>query len=150
MNTPEAKIKFPTIELLSKQMVERPMAHPGDLITEYNFDIVADARVNADLKIVVIKVDIKIQEKDKQINLASLTVGCAFEIENFDEIIIKQDENLYYVPPVVDTTLKSVSISTVRGIMYSEFRGTYLFNCILPVVILPIPQEIQKKEEAIV
>jgi hypothetical protein len=36
---------------------------------------------------------------------------------------------------------------TARGIMFSEFRGTYLLNAILPIVILSIPQEEDKKIE---
>ena len=101
------------------------------------------------IKAIFIKVDIKIRERDKELIIASISTGCGFEIDNFDEVILKQEDNRYFIPSEVDALLKSVSVSTARGVMFSEFRGTYLFNLILPVIIFqPPPIEQIEKEFA--
>jgi hypothetical protein len=139
MDNPQAKIKFKGIELLSINMVRRP-DNIAILATNFHFEVNAELRVNPELKIILIIVDINIRELNQEELRASISVGCVFDVDNFDEVIKKQNETLYNVPPELDALLKSVSISTTRGIMHSEFKGTYLGNAVLPVIILPAIQ----------
>jgi hypothetical protein len=136
MSTPQAKIRFRAIELLSVNIVRRP----DNLLiipSEFHFDVNAELRVNPDLKFLLIIVNINAREINTENVIASISVGCVFDVENFDEIVKKGEGNVFNVPPELDALLKSISISTTRGVMYSEFKGTYLTNAVLPVIILP-------------
>jgi hypothetical protein len=66
--------------------------------------------------------------------LGSFGAACSFEIENFEEIFIKTSVNAYNIPNDVMVTLISLSISTLRGIMFDQLRGTYLHNAFLPIL----------------
>jgi hypothetical protein len=39
-----------------------------------------------------------------------------------------------YLPSGIIDLLNSVSVSTVRGMMFSAFKGTFLHNAVLPVI----------------
>ena len=137
MSLPAARIKFKIIDLLSKKMIA-----PSQSLTAvpkmFHFDILVDTSVNTEQKIIVIVVDIKIKEVNKEIVQGELSLACGFEVENFEETILKDDKtNMYIVPPDTDALVKSVSISTARGVLFSEFRGTYLMQAIMPIIIFP-------------
>jgi hypothetical protein len=38
------------------------------------------------------------------------------------------------LPSDIIIAMNSISISTIRGIMFSTFKGTYLHNAFLPVI----------------
>ena len=38
------------------------------------------------------------------------------------------------LPTDIIVTINSISISTIRGIMFSTFKGTYLHNAFLPII----------------
>lgn len=52
--------------------------------------------------------------------------SCTFNIKNIAEI--------NKLPKKAFDTLNDIAISTVRGLMFSSFRGTFLHNAILPIV----------------
>ncbi len=67
--------------------------------------------------------------------LATFNVVYNFEVPDFKEYNVVQLENgLFHVPVALDEMLRQVSISTTRGIIYSEIRGTYLHGAIMPIV----------------
>jgi hypothetical protein len=59
---------------------------------------------------------------------------CSFVIENFEEIVVKNQFNKLEVPENVIDTLNSISISTIRGLMFGAFKGTFLHHAILPII----------------
>jgi hypothetical protein len=139
MNTPAAIIRFKGIELVSKKMVQAPES--GTIIPLFHFDISAESRVHQSEKLLGILVNIRIKEPNKDFNLAEISVACAYLVENFEQAIILRNDGLFDVLPEVDALVKSVSISTVRGILFSEFRGTYLSEAIMPIIIItPVEQ----------
>lgn len=133
MDEQDIKVKFKGLELLSKTLIQRPMEDFSG--TSFHFDIKADAKINSQLKLILIFIDLKIRELDKEQILGSISVGCGFEVENFEDVIVKKND-LYDIPKGVDAFVKSISISTARGVMFSEFRGTYLSNALLPIIIV--------------
>jgi hypothetical protein len=142
-------LKFKGIELLLKEMQQRP--DNGIISGEFNFNIKADSKVNEIEKLIIVFVSIVINDRNIGTEFGRLNVACAFEVENFETSIVKVKENLFRIPDDADALVKSVAISTTRGIMYSEFRGTYLFNAILPIIIInpPIPASLKTKKKAV-
>jgi len=68
-------------------------------------------------------------------------------IENFEEKIKLNDERKYVIPTAFEMFMRSVSISTTRGIVYAELRGTYLHNAIMPVFLIDKMEPIELNEE---
>jgi hypothetical protein len=142
-----AKIKFKGIEVLAKQLVERS----SDLllpINDFHYDVATTSQVNPQLNVVFIKADVRIKEKTSGKDLFFTSIVCGFEIENFHDVIEKKADNFYIIPPELDAMLRSVSVSTSRGLIFSELAGTYLYTALLPIVIfspaqIPIPEEIK-------
>lgn len=71
-----------------------------------------------------------IYDEDKSVH-ASIKVAFTFGIDNFADFKSGDDVDF---PDQFLVSMVSISISTLRGIMYSQFRGTFLNNTILPII----------------
>lgn len=109
---------------------------------EFKFDFNAKGAIDPDRKLLIVLLDISIRKGDEPKVLAKLTTAIAFEMPNMEQELPKQENGQYGIPPELDTLVKSVSISTARGILFSELRGTPLHRAILPLIQLPIAQPI--------
>ena len=77
-------------------------------------------------------------------------MACLLQVDEFDNKILLNESKLYVIPPQLETIIRTVSVSTARGILYSELRGMYLHNVILPVVYMTSGGEVPKNEDATV
>jgi DNA helicase TIP49 (TBP-interacting protein) len=131
-----------SIEVVSKSMTERP-AQAGPL---FFFEVNITTRVKAEDKVVIPLVNIKIKEGNTNQLLAEIVVGVIFVVIEFDKYIVLNSEGLYVIPQILEQTINPISISTARGVMFCEFRGSYLHNAILPVIAINQRQAITKEE----
>lgn len=76
---------------------------------------------------------IKVKSKPDNRILASFSIVCVFEIFNF-ESLFKPTADDTGLPQGLLNLLNTVVIGTMRGVKFSEFRGTALDNAILPVL----------------
>lgn len=112
----------------------------------FRYEINVDSKVRAEIKTVVVLVNVSIKN-EKDALLVNIAVVFSFEVKEFEKYIILKDSGLYEVPDVLDEIFRQVSISTTRGIIYSELRGTYLHSAIMPVVFPK--QAIKEKDVAV-
>lgn len=70
---------------------------------------------------------------DKKKHLAEVMINVFYRVENLKNFENKKEKKMEF-PEDFTTAINAVSISTLRGVMFSQFRGTYLHNAILPVV----------------
>lgn len=100
----------------------------------FNFEIKTQCLVDdaKDLIVVLVLVNTKKAGEDKI--LGKIVIGVGFAIENFKDTIKKNEKGLYVIPKDFENLLKAISISTTRGVMYSEFRGTQLHLAVLPII----------------
>lgn len=121
--------KLKNIEIGESSLRRVNYVLPNDVI--YKFTINIDHLLNVEQNLIVIKpiVDVFIDESGEI--LANLSASLIFEIENLSNYVFEKEVKL---PSDIIIALNSISISTVRGIMFSAFKGTYLHNAILPVV----------------
>lgn len=117
-----------------------------ETITKYNFNLVIESRIDEKNKFVFVIVKIEIKNDDLSITLGSLSVSCIYEITNFEEVILPNSKGILEIPQQLLEILNSISISTVRGVMFSTFKGTFLHNAILPITD---PKQIQKLDPTI-
>jgi hypothetical protein len=127
------EFRFIAIEIRSKMMKELSQSKPGAAVT---FTVKAESKVIPDQGIVIMRINVLIFDGKDSETFAEFTVECMFEILDFDKHIKTNDKGLFVIPPHLESIIKPVSISTVRGIIYSELRGTYLNSSIMPVIFM--------------
>ncbi|MFV8359901.1 hypothetical protein [Flavobacterium sp. LS1P3] len=121
--------RLKNIEIAQSSLTAIDYALPDDVIFKFNINI--EHLVNIDQNLNVIKPTVAIFVEDEQSILANLSVNLVFEIEDLANYAIEKEVKL---PSDIIIAMNSISISTLRGIMFSTFKGTYLHNAILPVI----------------
>ena len=97
---------------------------------EYRLDV--EHLFNVEESIVMINVGATVFSKRKEL-LAEVNINIFYVVENIKNFENKKEKKMGF-PEDFSIALNSVSISTLRGIMFSQFRGTYLHNAFLPIV----------------
>jgi len=98
----------------------------------FNFDLSIQHKINTAENAVLVSPSVKITAEDKITELGFLKIICVFTIENLEDF--RNSENQINLPEPIVVTLNSIALSTLRGVMFSEFRGTQLHNVILPII----------------
>ncbi|MBK9014411.1 MAG: hypothetical protein IPM82_10145 [Saprospiraceae bacterium] len=107
-------------------------------ITEFNFDINVRQGINTNDKFVLSIVEISISSLISKQFLGKYEAAFTFELEDFDKLF--SDTQTVDVPEHLAMAVNSISISTMRGLMFAAYKGTYLHNAILPLIN---PQSLQ-------
>lgn len=139
MNNEPIGFRFSGIQILSKNYSSAPTDF--DQSNGMSFTVLVETRTDEAKKVISPIVYVKIlygvdADVEKPIELASFGVAYYFEINDFEKVIVKNEENAFIIPQQLDLTIKPAVISTTRGIIYSELRGTYLHNAIMPIVFM--------------
>lgn len=125
-------LQIKSIELL-KSSITMPTTSDVSLVN-FNFNIKLESKADKINKILFVIVSVEITSADLNHHLGSLTVSCIYNIPNFNEVVKIEEGGKLNIPDEVADILNSISISTVRGIMFSSFRGTFLHNAFLPII----------------
>jgi preprotein translocase subunit SecB len=130
-NEPIVEFQIKGIELIKFSLI--PPLQPLSKQTTFQFNIQLEQKIDVEQKLVIVFTTIDISNKDDNTQLASLTVSCIFEVANINEFV-NDSSKLVTIPEEVLITFNSICISTLRGVMFSNLKGTFLHNAILPVV----------------
>ena len=125
------EFRITTIDLIEKYFQRSP--NQGSELPEVQFNLVMNVSIDKESRKITIILSVRMNLINNDSIVANISVGCTFEIINFEEIII-QKEGTLTIPDAILETLNILTIGTTRGIMFSEFRGTWLHNTILPVI----------------
>jgi hypothetical protein len=127
----EQKISFrlKNIEFLESSLVAIDYVIELDTIFKFNINI--EHLVNIDEKWIAIKPNVEIFTEANNFILGKLSSSLIFEFENLASYVVDKEVKL---PIDIIIAINSISISTIRGIMFSTFKGTYLHNAFLPVI----------------
>jgi hypothetical protein len=147
------KIRFVAIEIMSKSIVEPPKeiveiqaGNNAPSPITFNFNFLVDIKLGAPQKVAVVITNVTIFEAKENTELARFKTACIFELPDFDVIFKKLAENLYDTPEDLEIILKGSGISTTRGIIFSELRGSYLQGAVLPLVDMATLVKDQKRK----
>lgn len=121
--------RIKNIELIQSNLSSIDNEITIDTIFKFNINI--DHLVNSNEKCIVVKPSIEIFTDKSNTILGMLSANVVFEFENLNGFIINDELKL---PNDIFIAINSISISTIRGILFSSFRGTILHNAILPVI----------------
>ncbi len=128
-NFQNISFKLKNIELLQSNIT--PIDYTLSSDTIFKFTINIEHLINIKDNLIAIKPNITIFTEESETVLGTLTASLIFE---FDDLSIFVIGNEIKLPKDIIIAINSLSISTVRGIMFSTFKGTYLHNAFLPVV----------------
>lgn len=134
MSTRVFNIRFANIDLISKLLIPQP-----DWIVDnqnFGFNIKVDLQLYQKEKVVGVISDIKIlanKEDDQSYILGDFKTICLYHLPDFDTVFNKNENNIFEVPIELEIALKSTSLSTTRGVIFSELRGTYLHGIVMPL-----------------
>jgi hypothetical protein len=121
--------KLVEIVIFRKSLNDMPIAPLSGI---FAFDVKVDVRVQAENKLVMPFVEVAIRDGEKSDHLADFRIACIFVIPEFETKILLNEKNVYVIPPELEKRIKPIAISTARGIIYSELRGTYISTAIMP------------------
>ncbi|WP_396153355.1 hypothetical protein [Flavobacterium sp.] len=128
-NIQEISFRLRDIEILQTNITLINEILKPDTIFKFNINIEHLVNVVDDIIAVKPLVEIFTEESDEII--ASLTASFIFEFEKLKDFV---SENEIKLPSDIIISINSISISTLRGIMFSTFKGTQLHNAILPII----------------
>lgn len=116
------------------EILEIQINHPERSIPEntvYNFEVEIKHRFNIENQLIFVICCVSILIDD-DLKVGFTKINCIFSLTNFETLI--KDENNVDIPKKIAIALNSVSISTIRGILFSELKGTFLHHAVLPIV----------------
>lgn len=147
MSNKQYELKIGAIDLIGK-LIELPTGQPLQK-DDINFDFIVDLKLSPEQKIAGVITDVTILRKPDNLRLAYFKLLTVFEFPKFEDIFTKVGDHAYDSPIEIEILLKSTGISTMRGIIYSELRGTHLNEAtVMPLIdIASIIVENRKKKE---
>lgn len=123
-------ILFKTIEILGASL-NLPV---NNIVTpNFRFKVSVDTKCDQNTKTIFLVVNIDIKNDDETFTYGSISASCVYEISNFEEVVKFSPSGALDIPRQVIDMFNSVSISTIRGVMFSTFKGTFLHNAVLPM-----------------
>lgn len=118
------------------ELLDYSLSYPSEQLSDtltYQFDVNIEHKLKIDENLLLVITSINIYHDGKKTSLGKFKSSCVFSVENLNGFLDQKTGHLN-LPEQYITTLNSVSISTTRGLMFSQFRGTFLHNAILPIV----------------
>lgn len=122
-------------QIKGMELLESKLNAPKEPLPQnpfFQFDLKIEHRLHSDKKLLIVICDVSIMDEEKSRVFGQLKGSCVFWIKNMEEYLDKN--NHLTLPAEFITTLNSISISSIRGLMFSYFRGTFLHQAILPVI----------------
>lgn len=130
--TGEQSFKINGIELISFSI--RPQNAGTASGERFEFNIRQEQKTRAEKNLIIIFTTITITGMENKDVLCSLEVAAGFVIPSFDSIIIRKSGGEYVIPHELSVAINRISVSTARGVLYSQLRGTYLQQWVLPLL----------------
>ena len=123
--------QFRSIEILEYSITPQP-SQPDDKVI-YHFEIKVEHKVNTDNMLLYVIADIVISVSEERTEVGRFKSSCIFDVNDIGSYINEASSEVN-LPEEFLTILHSITLSTNRGLMFSQFRGTALHNAIMPIV----------------
>lgn len=100
---------------------------------KFQFDLAIEHRINLENNLVIVICKVGIRNESEEILFGELRGSCIFFVEKLKDYFDPQTNKLS-LPDDFVVKLNSVTISSMRGLMFSFFRGTFLHQAVLPII----------------
>ena len=124
--------KLLNIDLISFALLPKPEKEFSKADVEFN--IRQESQVDKGKELVTVFTLIYFRESGNEEFMAYIEVACIFEVKHLKKLI-KKDEVAAgsYISNELDKSMNRIAIATARGILYSQLKGTYLHEYIMPL-----------------
>lgn len=131
--TPFQIVGMEVVEVCYNEKKQKKGKNKDIILTQDKFSFQISTVQQADLinNIIVVKPKIIIQSKDSKIEYATIIIRCVFKFKDLSPFFI---DNELDIPRKYIDRITSISISSSRGVMFSEFSKGHLINAILPII----------------
>jgi hypothetical protein len=101
----------------------------------FNFELQFRSAVNPPENTITLVADVKIADASSGICLGEYAAGFHFSIEALAlHTSVHAPSGSVQLPEPLLRTLMGISASTLRGLMFATFKGTFLNHAVLPVI----------------
>lgn len=126
-------IKFQVIEIFERSLsIQPPYPQEPDAKPNFNFRVSSNTLVDEKDKLIIITLKIFVKSLNFENITGLLQIRFGYQVLNFEDLP-RNIKGAYGLPKDLENILRNAAISTARGVMFSEFRGTILHNAILPL-----------------
>ena len=125
------EFQIKAIEILNSSLIEPKKKLPK--VVEFQFDISLEHRISLEKDTIIVICTVSIFNEIKDQMYGQLCASCIYHVVNLNEIA-KKTPTKNQLPTQFLMALNSISVSTMRGLMYSSYKGTFLHNAILPII----------------
>ncbi len=125
------KYQIKKIELLDTSL-SMPQ-HPLNNDVVFQFEVNLEHRINKEKLLIFVICSVSIFGESKENSFGTIRTSCIFEVQELASFY-EEEKNQFDFPEQFVTDLNSIAISSIRGIMFSTFRGTFLHNALLPII----------------
>lgn len=125
-----------SFRLLAINLIEERLNFKPSLVSKvklFKFALNVQHSVKKEKRSVNVTTEISISPDGVSEKVGLLKVDFIYEIENLDSLISKKTGKVNF-PDGFLPVLTSISVSTLRGIMFSRFKGTILGGSLLPIM----------------
>lgn len=128
------------IQLNKIDLIEKHLFRPsGETENSFSFDVRVQSILDGANKSIVTYVEVNIKKEKTTNELAKFLIAVSFLVENFKRAFPAtkdKDTGGDVIIADLDNALKNIAISTARGIIFSELRGTFLQQATLPLIAI--------------
>lgn len=103
-------------------------------LSVFGFDIQFKTNANLKENVVSVFVDVKIKDQEKSDQLGQFSALFHFGVEDLEKNVSGKELNHVEITQPILSTLLGISTSTLRGLMFGAYKGTFLHNAILPII----------------
>ncbi|MBN1184532.1 MAG: hypothetical protein JXB49_19725 [Bacteroidales bacterium] len=128
--TSQARIQLKGIELLEVAVnIPKKKIEKEDI---FNFNLNIEHKLDRSKELVFVIVSVGIfNNNDNTQQLGNIKTSCIYQVDNLDSFLNEAKQAI--LPSDLTQSLNSISLSTTRGIMFSQFKGTHLHQAIIPL-----------------
>src|ERR1700742_3069385 len=102
-------------------------------VASYQYRVSLESSINAERKRLVVLNRIDIRTDGDVPPVGHLLIKYYFGIEGLEHIK-KNKKGDHIIPADIQLAVNSIALSTSRGILFAQFRGTQLHNALLPLI----------------
>lgn len=119
------------IELLDSNITYPKAPLIGEVVFKFNINV--EIKIVNEQSLIMAIVSVDILDNKTIDKYGFIRVNCIFGIDNFTSFVNSETKKVDLPKPFI-TSLNSIALSTTRGIMFDQFRGTFLNGAILPIL----------------
>lgn len=117
------------IELANSSMTAPP---EGGSVSQFNFDLQFRALADPKENLVIVFADVVVKDAERNLQLGKYSALFRYGVDDLGRWTTSEQQ--HELPKPLLTTLLGISVSTLRGMMFEAYRGTFLHAAVLPVV----------------